>query len=229
MSPAGRRELLAALPFLAVSLAHLASKPLGLTVFDQATKWLLIPLLLLALGLVLLRPLRPRPPLPILLTFVLGLALSWLGDVTLANFLVGLGFFLVAHLAYSAAFALARPRLRLAVLIAAIAWYPMLLVLLAPSLGAMLVPVAVYGAIMGAMALLAWGVSPLLGAGATLFVASDSLLAFRMFTPLFADPWSDALLMGLYLAGQGVMALAVARLGARASARRAPVTGVAHG
>jgi uncharacterized membrane protein YhhN len=47
--------------------------------------------------------------------------------------------------------------------------------------------------------------------GGAQFVASDSLLAFRIFTPLFQTPPEDTLIMGLYLAAQLLIVIGVLR------------------
>ncbi len=61
----------------------------------------------------------------------------------------------------------------------------------------------------------ATGVNGTTRVGGLLFLASDSLLAFRIFysdfTDLFPDPWQDLTIMALYCAGQGLMALGVLR------------------
>ena len=54
-------------------------------------------------------------------------------------------------------------------------------------------------------------IAPILRSVAAVFVASDSLLAFRLFTPLFQTPPEDTLIMGLYLAAQLCIALGVLR------------------
>jgi hypothetical protein len=47
--------------------------------------------------------------------------------------------------------------------------------------------------------------------GGALFVASDSVLACRIFTPLFASPLEDVVIMALYLAAQLCLVLGVLR------------------
>ena len=156
------------------------------------------PLLLLSLGLYYYRA-APRPA-PLVLA---ALALSWLGDVLLLFqdgrplfFMGGLGAFLGAHACYIGAYRQhqwagpGRPLgwrmgVGLPVVVAGVA----LLAALAPGLGALRLPVMAYAAVLVLMVLaavyragrttpasFAW-----VGAGAGLFMVSDSLLALNKF------------------------------------------------
>ena len=131
---------------------------------------------------------------PVLLTVALGF--SALGDAFLANkgernFLLGLGAFLLAHLAYSWLFlsggsltsqniaspynmAVAAALLMIAVLVMRNLW---------PHLGAMRLPVVCYVAAILAMGFTATNVSaqPLVVAGAAMFMASDIILSHELF------------------------------------------------
>ncbi len=127
--------------------------------------------------------------------------LSWLGDIFLIYtqrnelyFLLGLGSFLLAHIAYILSFfTLRNPgKSQWILLLLAIpfgiyaAW---LLNTLMPSLGDMQVPVIVYGCVitvMGISALLRFGKTFsysfwFVFIGAVLFIISDSLIAWNMF------------------------------------------------
>lgn len=138
-----------------------------------------------------------------------GLALSVAGDVCLlskakAPFLAGLVAFLLAHLAYAAAFfPLSSPsRGVLAALLAAAA---LVLWRLWPHLGAMRLPVSAYTAVITAMLWLALGVHRGdVVAGALLFYASDLLVA----RGTFVAPGKANQLLGwpLYYAGQYLLA-----------------------
>ncbi len=148
-----------------------------------------------------------------------GLALSMLGDLLLeiheALFLHGLGAFLLAHVAYIAAYLTATrtPRWGLGV--------PFLLLgtglwlFLAPRLGALGPPVGLYVAVICTMM---WRASALMGEeglarreqwaallGALCFGLSDTLLAFRLFVhPVAGMSYASIL---LYWAGQLGIAL----------------------
>lgn len=133
-----------------------------------------------------------------------ALLFSWIGDVLLLFeeraplfFMLGLSSFLVAHLFYCGYFAgiwkKEKIRMHLPFLLGVLVYFAGLLLLLWPGLGALKIPVLVYGAVISAMLLLALhtvlsrrrqAVS-LLMPGAMLFVVSDSLLATNRFlTPL---------------------------------------------
>jgi len=139
-----------------------------------------------------------------------GLALSVAGDALLlsrarAAFLAGLVAFLLAHVAYAAAFAprSARPGWALAAVAAVVA---AVLAWLWRHLGDLRVPVVAYCAVIGAMLWLALGVpSGLVRGGALLFFVSDLFVA----RDRFVAPGRVNRLVGwpLYYAGQYLLAL----------------------
>jgi uncharacterized membrane protein YhhN len=149
---------------------------------------------------------------------VAGLVCSLAGDVLLMlpreRFVAGLVSFLFAHLFYVAAFASdggARPSAWAA---APLALYGALMLrLLWPRLGGLRVPVVVYVAAILLMAWLAASRWLALGdgggasafAGALLFVASDSALAWNRFRGGFAG--AQALILGTYFPAQLLIAL----------------------
>jgi len=156
-----------------------------------------------------------------LLAFLVGspmlgaaLALSTLGDVLLdldpvGLFVFGLGSFLVAHLVYISLFIRDRRRmvplggtrvlLAVGVLLYSVAVSGWLL----PSLGSLIVPVAIYMCAITAMvisAILGRFENPWVAVGAILFLISDSLLAVNKFkTPV---PYRDFLVWSTYYTGQ---------------------------
>jgi uncharacterized membrane protein YhhN len=153
----------------------------------------------------------------------LALAVSTVGDVLLdldpdRLFVFGLGSFLVAHLVYISVFVRNRsrtvplgvPRLLAAALvllysIAVSSW-------LLPTLGNLIVPVAIYMCAITAMvlsAILARFPNPWVAGGAILFLVSDSLLAVNKFkTPI---PYRDVLVWSTYYAGQYGIAMGFLR------------------
>lgn len=209
------------LPFLLIAAVHLVSKIPELTVLDSATKPLLMPAL--ALPIVALG--RRGRVLPLIL-LLLGVLFSWLGDVTIHWLLIGLGCFLLAHLAYlGMLFTSYRHRLSWWALAYPV-WWIGLLIVLAPYLGALLVPVAVYGLALGGMAAVATRGSVVLALGGAAFVASDSLLAGRLFVPgLLKDPVSDTVIMALYLLAQALLVAATLRHEGRLGMRVTPPLG----
>ena len=155
---------------------------------------------------------------------LIGLAFSLAGDSFLMlpsdRFAAGLASFLVAHVAYIAAFASQSG-------LALTPWAPLpflgagvvLFRILAPGAGRLKGPVLAYVLAIGAMAWqalewwLATGASAALLAlaGAVWFAAADSLLAINRFRrPL---PAAQALVLGSYFIAQWLIALSVARLG----------------
>jgi uncharacterized membrane protein YhhN len=121
----------------------------------------------------------------------LGLLLSSVGDVALTfhdptAFMVGLGFFLLAHVAYTVNF-LQKPQFRPG----RIPYFALVIgtavamgIWLAPHLGEMKVPVFAYLFVISCMAVaagLSTGTHPLLMLGAAIFMASDSIIAASTF------------------------------------------------
>lgn len=203
-------------PFLAISAVHLATKFADPSPLEAVTKGLEMPSLAIALGGVLLTTTRKPRSVVVALLFA-GLALSWLGDVALnINLAAGLGFFFAAHLAYIAMFQLAFPQRHPSLwALLAIPWFLTLVIVVGPFLGSMTPSVVLYSAILGVMA--AWSTrgTRLTAGGALLFVASDTLLAFRTFTPrLQAGIWRLPV-MATYLAAQSLIGVGILRAEAR--------------
>jgi len=149
-----------------------------------------IPVLILLAGVLRWgRPGRPRTLVAV------GLALGALGDVLLEwpgdLFVPGLVAFLASHLAYTAAFVVQdRAPATLWLLLYAVLGAAVFSTL-APGLGPMMVPVSVYVVVIVGMA---WRAGALLGrvtgggaaiVGASLFLLSDSMLAYNKFHTSF--------------------------------------------
>jgi uncharacterized membrane protein YhhN len=202
------RFALAFVPFVVVTLLHLASLIFALGI-DGPTRALLMP----TLAIPVLRAIWRYGPQPKTLVLLAALVLSWLGDMTLPTWLlVGLVCFLLAHVAFLVALVpLATHRLPIlvALLAVAIVWWLALLVFLAPSLGGLVVPVAIYGIVLGAMAVAAARVSVVGAIGGAAFIASDSILALRMFVPAFNSVWADVAVMALYCLAQLLLVITV--------------------
>ncbi|VVO72400.1 hypothetical protein PS903_01345 [Pseudomonas fluorescens] len=151
----------------------------------------------------------------------LGLMCSLLGDVLLAwpgdLFVFGLGAFLLAHLAYLKAYLSDCRRLAVVPLILALVVGAALLgVLIAHGLGALLIPVIVYGLAITAML---WRALARLGsdvpqrsallaaAGAVAFVFSDSVIGIdRFVAPFHAAPY--VIILSYWLGQWGITASA---------------------
>ncbi len=154
---------------------------------------------------------------------VIALLASCLGDSFLmyearkpVYFVLGLGSFLIAHLAYIILFIKTsepvswqlRIKKRGMILGMLLAYTAVLLALLLPRTGALQIPVVVYAVVLCAMTMTAFlrtssGLSAhalLVALGSVLFVISDSLLAVNKF--VFALPYAPVWIMGTYLTAQ---------------------------
>jgi len=138
---------------------------------------------------------------------IASLFLSIAGDILLLFetnasmfFIAGLVAFLIAHVCYIIAFNKIRiseqVRFKPTLLLPTLLYYFALMIILFPSLGPMKIPVAVYGLVICIMLGMALQLlrlqnrlmAGMLLAGAVLFIASDSMLAFNK----FYAPWQYA-------------------------------------
>jgi len=195
---------------------HLGTLIAGEGAGSTITKVLLMPALLLAV----LWALRLR--LGDLLVFaVLGILFSWAGDALLESpgdigFLLGLGGFMLAHLAYLVLFLRPLRERRIPWYAATYAlWWVVLVLYLAPHIGPLLVPVAAYGLVLAASSAAALGTNRFSAIGALVFLLSDTILAFKLFLPGWDFYPVDVIIMTLYIGGQGLIAYGVATRGYR--------------
>lgn len=193
-------------PYAVVGSLHLLALFMGWSAVSTPTKWMLMPLLLVGLLVGL-----PKLRTGVALWGTLGILFSWAGDVLLGSpgdggFLLGLGGFFVAHVMYLVLFLgpLRSRRLPTAALVY-IVWWLILVLVLAPHLGGLLIPVAIYGLVLGAAAAFAWGTNRVTAVGGVLFAASDTMLAFKMFYPGFAVWQQDFVIMLFYIVGQALI------------------------
>ncbi len=204
---ASRTLLWAFLPYILVSVVHVVALAVHSPVAPP-TKLLLMPLL--ALPVLIVAP-RSRPRIALILLLA-ALLLSWLGDGAGDFFPVDdelplmLLFFGLAHVAYIVLFwrYLRSRRLPWWTLIY-VAWWIGMLAFLAPSLGALFIPVAVYGLVLGGTAALAARCHPLIAIGGAFFLISDTVLAVRLFRPELLPDWTSPLVMITYTLGQGLI------------------------
>lgn len=200
--------------FLALSAIHLVIQFLGPDSWSRPTQILLMP----ALALVVLAATgRPRPR-PVKLVLV-ALFFSWLGDSLPAlaegdlAFLLMVAGFLVAQVVYVAAFwpyrdhsVLHHRRWLLAPyvgVVSALVW------VCAPHAEGLLIPVLLYGLVLGLMAVTATGVGPWAAVGGALFLLSDALIALRAFAPGFAMFHDGFWVMSTYVTAQALIVLGV--------------------
>ncbi|WP_217184377.1 lysoplasmalogenase family protein [Streptomyces sp. AC495_CC817] len=202
-----RIVLWAFLPYAVASVAHVVLLAMG-NPLTGPTKLALMPLLAVPV-VVSARRLRPRITLVLLLA---ALLFSWLGDGAGALFPglpelpLMLGFFGIAHLAYIALFVrhLTRRRMPWWALVYA-AWWIAMISVLGPHTGGLLVGVAIYGLILGCTAAFSARCQPLIATGGAFFLASDTILAFRLFVPDTLPSWSSPAVMLTYTLGQGLI------------------------
>lgn len=214
-------------------LVHLTAEATGAQDLSTVSQWTLMP----ALAAVVLTATR-RPRRRSVTWVLVALGFSWLGDMVPSlvademSFLVMVGFFLLAQVAYVVAFA---PSVRRSVLhrrqflvLPYAAVLVTLVALCAPHAGSLLVPVCVYGVVLTAMAVLATGLGPVAALGGAVFLVSDALIALEAFVPWWDVAGQGFWVMLTYTVGQGLLATAVVRRDAavdRESERDAAVTG----
>ncbi len=186
--------------FILVTAGYVCVNEAGYNFYGLFLKPLIIPALI---GFVLFSTQSIRSRYKNLL--LTGLLFSWAGDVLLMFekynslfFIFGLIAFLLAHVFYIVLFGRikmvnnisARPFF----ILIAVAYYAILMRWLLPHLGALKIPVIVYGAVISIMFLLAMHLFKIAGTyagkilffGAAFFVVSDSLLAVNKFYSPFA-------------------------------------------
>jgi uncharacterized membrane protein YhhN len=202
---------------LAVVVAvHLVAQLTGGGFVADATQVLLMPLLA---GVLWCQTSAPRGRLVTLVLVALGL--SWLGDSAPklvsgdASLLVMVGFFLLAQVAYIAAFLPFRARSALHVhrprLLVYLAVVVALVLACVGGAADLLVPVLVYGACLGTMAVLSTGINQLTAMGGALFLVSDGLIALDAFVDGFGLPAQGFVVMATYVAAQALIVAGVLR------------------
>jgi uncharacterized membrane protein YhhN len=199
-------------PYAVASLIHIVALAVDVEAIAGPTKLLLMPLLAVA---VFWGGRGSRWGTVYTLLFV-AIALSWLGDgagtlfPTVPTVPMMLLFFGLAHLCYIWVFWRRIPVQRVpkwAVVYGL--WWVGLLLLLGPDLGALLIPVALYGLVLAGTAVAASRCHPLVAAGGAFFFASDAVLAFRLFRPDTMPEWTSPLVMLTYCLGQGLIAAGI--------------------
>jgi uncharacterized membrane protein YhhN len=206
------RLLLGALAL--VTVVHLVAQLTGPDALTDLTQVLLMPLLA---GVLWAETSAPRGRLVGLTLVALGF--SWLGDTAPklasgdAAFLVMVGFFLLAQATYIAAFLPFRRQSvlhrRRGLLLGYVAVVVALVAVCAGGAGGLLVPVLVYGACLGTMAVLATGLNRLTAVGGALFLVSDGLIALDAFAEGFSLPAQGFWVMATYVAAQVLLVAGV--------------------
>ncbi|WCD91813.1 lysoplasmalogenase family protein [Microbacterium sp. nov. GSS16] len=200
-------------PYVVLAVIHVialsAQSPLA-----APTKLTLMPLLALPVAAAAPR-LRPRVTVALLLT---ALLLSWLGDGAGAFFPGGpelplmLLFFGLAHVVYIVVFlrfASIRRLPRWTLLYAA--WWIGMLAVVGPHVGNLFFAVAAYGLVLAGTAATSARGNAVIATGGAFFLASDSILAFRLFLPDAMPAWTSPAVMLTYTLGQGLIIAGVIR------------------
>lgn len=214
--PSATRHWLPFVPYALVSIVHVVARFLELPI-DGPTKLMLMPALALA-AVWATATLRPWPwgALSLLLAAIL---LSWLGDGSSTFFpmfedplpmmLLCFGF---AHIGYMLLMWLGRGIAVRKIPAWAIAYalvYVLLMLALLPRTGALTVPVAIYGLLLVGTAAMASRCGPFVAWGGAWFLASDAILAFRIFVPEMMPDWTSGMVMLTYTMGQGLIVFGV--------------------
>lgn len=220
------RLWIAFIPFAFASIVHVWTLAIDANDAARSTKLMLMPFL--ALAVVWAGHSHWTRAHSLLVT---AIGLSWIGDGAGPLFpgtdavpLMML-FFALAHVCYTWLFwrvlAERRPPWWTAIYVV---WWLGLLLLLWPSLGALLVPTALYGLLLGATAMGAARCHRLIRWGGAFFLVADTILAFELFMPGILPGWSSPLVMATYCLSQGLIAAGVlVTTRARERAREAAV------
>lgn len=208
--------------YAAVALLHVGAIVFAAEPIVYPTKLLLMPALAVAAAVALRsrpRPRATRPRIAVVLLFF-AILFSWLGDGAsfffpmlddeLPAMLLCFG---VAHLVYIWLFTRHLPINRVPVwtLVYGV-WWGVMIAVLWPHLGVLLVPVMIYGIVLGGTALASTRGGFLTAIGGAFFLASDTILALRLFLPDVSAELTGPWIMLTYTLGQGLLVYGIARL-----------------
>ena len=214
-------DILAWVPYMVLSVVHVSAIALDSPLAPPTKLWLM-PLLALPVAAAAPR-LRPRAVVALLLA---ALLFSWLGDSagaffpTLPELPLMLGFFGIAHIGYIVLFLrFARIRRLPWWTLVYIAWWMGMLSILGPHTGGLFPAVAAYGLVLAGTAATAARCHPIVTIGGAFFLASDSILAFRLFLPEALPGWMSPAVMITYTIGQGLIVWGVLHTLARRETR----------
>jgi uncharacterized membrane protein YhhN len=219
-----RQIALGFIPYAVASVVHVGARFADNEVLADPTKLLLMPLLIVAVSLAAWRSLAPglengvlargrQPAKRPWFLLLAGLLFSWLGDGagTLFPFAPTLPlmllFFGIAHLCYMRLF-----WRHLAVrtvswwAVAFAGWWVVLLIIMWPRAEGLAIAVALYGLVLGGTAALSTRCNVLVLSGGIFFLASDTILSFRIFALELMPDWTSGMVMLSYTVGQGLIA-----------------------
>jgi len=214
-------DVLTWVPYIVLSIIHVSAIALDSPLAPPTKLWLM-PLLALPVAAAAPR-LRPRAVVALLLA---ALFFSWLGDSagaffpTLPELPLMLGFFGIAHIGYIVLFLrFARIRRLPWWTLVYVAWWVGMLSILGPHTGGLFPAVAAYGLVLAGTAATAARCHPIVTIGGAFFLASDSILAFRLFLPEGLPGWMSPAVMITYTIGQGLIVWGVLHTLARRGIR----------
>lgn len=204
--------------YAVISAIHVAALFVGAEPVSGPTKLALMP----ALALAVLWAGRGSTWTTTYTLLFLAIVLSWIGDGAGVFFPgaptlpIMLGFFGLAHLCYIWLFTRRLPIRRFPrwSLIYGV-WWIALVAILVPIImsqiggGPLAIAVSIYGIVLGATAATAARCHPIIAWGGAFFLASDTILAFRLFTPEAMPDWTSGMVMVTYCLGQGLLAAGV--------------------
>lgn len=208
-------------PYIVLAIIHVSAIALDSPLAPPTKLWLMP---LLAVPVLFAAPrLRPRAVLALLLG---ALLFSWLGDgagaffPALPELPLMLGFFGIAHIGYIVLFLrFARIRRMPWWTLVYVAWWVGMLSIVGPHTGGLLLAVATYGIVLAGTAATSARCHPIVAIGGAFFLASDSILAFRLFLPDGLPEWTGPAVMITYTIGQGLIVWGVLRSLARGESR----------
>lgn len=209
-------DLVPFVPFIVLSLVHCTLLIFDLPGHGYETKQLLMPALALAAVWSTWR-LRPWPR-PAMLLVLGGIAASWVGDgaglffPSLPTLPMMILFFAIAHICYIVLFwrapGIAQTRRVPRWALVYVAWWVVTLLVVGPHAGALFVPLAVYGLVLGGTAALSPRLGPTVAWGGVFFLFSDTCLALGEFVGM-AQWVTNLTVMPAYTLGQGLIVFGV--------------------
>jgi hypothetical protein len=214
-------DIAAWIPYIILAIIHVSAIALDSPLAPPTKLWLMP---LLAVPALSAAPrLRPRTVIALLLG---ALLFSWLGDGAGAFFPglpelpLMLGFFGIAHIGYIVLFlCFARIRRLPWWTLVYVAWWVGMLGIVGPHTGGLLLAVAAYGLVLAGTAAMSARCHPIVATGGAFFLASDSILAFRLFLPDGLPGWLGPAVMITYTIGQGLIVWGVLRTLTRRQSR----------
>lgn len=213
------KALIPFLPYIAVSIVHCILVIFHLPGAGYETKQLLMPALALAAVWSMWR-VRPWPRSAMTL-ILLALTASWIGDgagllfPSLPTLPMMILFFAFAHIAYIVLFwrapGIASPKRVPRWSLLYVLWWVVTLVIVGPHAGGLLIPLAIYGIVLGLTAALSPRLGRIVAWGGAFFLLSDTFIALDEFMGV-PQLIADVVVMPTYTLGQGLIIYGVTKM-----------------